>query len=682
MPGSPSMNGIDERRNRTLKDMVRSMISHSSLPESLWGEALKTAAYILNRVPTKAAAKTHYELWTGRKPSLKHFHIWGCPAEVRPYRPHEKKLDSKTVSSYFIRYSEQSRGYKFYDPTLRLILEMGTTTFFEDVEFGGRNKVRDIVFKEESVSIPIIAFNNVHVSIPVNDQEANPDPQQDNVNQTLIQDEIIVPEEQTQQPQELVPLRRSTRERRNAIPDDFFVFLQEHEEETGMVENDPINFHQAMQEGAKLIGCKWIFKTKRDSNGNVERYKARLVAKGFTQKEGIDFKETFSPVSSKDSFRTIMALVAHFDLELRQMDVKTTFLNGDIDKTIYMVQAENFESGDPKNMVCKLIKFIYGLKQASRQWYYKFHQVIISFGFEINAVDNCVYHKFSGSKHIFLILYVDDILLVTNDIGMLHETKRFLSKKFEMKDLGDASFVLGILIQRDRSRGILELSQRSYIDKVLKRFGMQDSKPGNTPVFKGDKFSLNQCPRTNLEVKEMQKIPYASAVGSLMFTMVCTRPDIAYIVGMLGRSLSNPGMDYWKAAKRVMRYLQRTKDHMLTYRRSDQLEIIGFSDSDYAGCQGSMKSTSGYIYLLAVGAISWRSAKQTLVTDSTMAVEFVACYEASNYGIWLRNFVTGLRILEVILKDHSNYIVTISQQCYIPTTTGVQLDQNILRLSS
>ena len=143
--------------------------------------------------------------------------------------------------------------------------------------------------------------------------------------------------------------------------------------------------------------------------------------------------------------------------------------------------------------------------------------MIISFGFEINAVDNCVYHKFSGSKHIFLVLYVDDILLATNDIGMLHETKRFLSKNFEMKDLGDASFVLGILIQRDRSRGILGLSQRSYIDKVLERFGMQDSKPGDTPVANGDKFSLNQCPKNNLEGKEMQKIPYASAVGSLMY---------------------------------------------------------------------------------------------------------------------------------------------------------------------
>ena len=213
-----------------------------------------------------------------------------------------------------------------------------------------------------------------------------------------------------------------------------------------------------MPKGAKPIGCKWIFKTKRDSKGNIERYKARLVAKGFTQKEGIDYKETFSPVSSKDSFRIIMALVAHYNLELHQMDVKTAFLNGDIEETIYMVQQKNFMSDNLKHLVCKLKKFIYGLKQASRQCYQKFDQVITSFGFKENTVDQCIYHKISGNKFILMVLYIDDILLASSDIGLLHETKRFLSSNFKMKDLGDASFVLGIQIHRDRSRGILDLS--------------------------------------------------------------------------------------------------------------------------------------------------------------------------------------------------------------------------------
>jgi len=182
-------------------------------------------------------------------------------------------------------------------------------------------------------------------------------------------------------------------------------------------------------------------KPKGIQKGNVQ-YKTHLVPKGFTQIEGIDFTETFSPVSSKNSFRTIIALIAHFDLELYQMDVKTTFLNGEIDETIYMVPPKNFVSEHPKNIFCKLKKSIYGLKQASRQWYYKFHQVVVSFGFEKNAIEDCMYHKFTGSKLIFLILYVDDILLATIDKKILYEIKRFLLKKFEMKDLGEAFFFL------------------------------------------------------------------------------------------------------------------------------------------------------------------------------------------------------------------------------------------------
>ncbi|RVW67678.1 Retrovirus-related Pol polyprotein from transposon TNT 1-94 [Vitis vinifera] len=627
MPGTSSQNGVAERRNRTLKDMVRSMISHSTLPESFWGEAIKTAVYILNRVPSKAVAKTPYELWTSKKPSIRHLHVWGCPAEARPYKPNEKKLDSRTVSCYFVGYSERSRGFKFYDPSTRSFFETGNAKFIEDVELSGREPLRKVVFEEEFVNIPIITTGHGHIMFNdtiQNVQSITGIQDTPEIPPAQVIEPIQIHQEVTQQPQEpqvQVPLRRSTRERRSTISDDYVVYLQEHEFDMGL-EDDPISVSQVKQssnsekwieamkdemksmkdngvwdlvelpKGVKPIGCKWIFKTKRDSKGNIVRYKARLVAKGFTQKEGIDYKETFSPVSSKDSFRIIMALVAHYDLELHQMDVKTAFLNGNIDETIYMVQPENFESKDSKQLVCRLKRSIYGLKQASRQWYRKFDQVITSFGFKENTVDQCIYLKFSGSKFIILVLYVDDILLASSDVGLLHETKRFLSSKFDMKDLGNASFVLGIQIHRDRSRGILGLSQKAYIDKVLSRFGMSNCAPGDTPVAKGDKFSLHQCPKNELEKKDMERFPYASAVGSLMYAQVCTRPDIAYIVGMLGRYLSNPGMDHWKKAKRVMRYLQRTKDYMLTYHRSSHLEIVGYSDSDFAGCLDSRRSTS------------------------------------------------------------------------------------------
>jgi len=193
MPGSPSMNGVAERRNRTLKNMVRNMICHSNLPKSLWGKALKTATYILNRVSTKTVAKTIYELWVWRKPSLKHFHVWGCPAEARPYKPNESKLDSRTMSNYFIGYSERFRSYKFYDPKLKTIFETGTATFFEDIEFGGKNKVRDFVLEEESLTIPEL-INTVAFD------KTNSEPLQDIVIESPTQDNLVIHEEQTQDP--------------------------------------------------------------------------------------------------------------------------------------------------------------------------------------------------------------------------------------------------------------------------------------------------------------------------------------------------------------------------------------------------------------------------------------------------------------------------------------------------
>ena len=229
---------------------------------------------------------------------------------------------------------------------------------------------------------------------------------------------------------------------------------------------------------------------------------------------------------------------------------------------------------------------------------------------------------------MFLVLYVDDILLATNDLGMMKNTKDFLSKNFEMKDMGEANYVIGIEIFRDRSQGLLGLSQKAYINKILERFKMEKCSASTVPIQKGDKFSLNQCPKNELEKEEMSNIPYAYIVGSLMYAQTCTRPDISFAVGMLGRYQSNPGIEHWKVANKVLRYLQGTKDHMLTYKRSDHLETVGYSDSDYAGCCDTRKSTCGYVYLLANGAISWKSAKQTVIAASTMKVKFMACFEA------------------------------------------------------
>jgi hypothetical protein len=205
----------------------------------------------------------------------------------------------------------------------------------------------------------------------------------------------------------------------------------------------------------------------------------------------------------KDSLRIIMALVAHYDLDLHQMDVKTTFLNGSLEEEVYMDQPEGFSIERKEQLACKLKKSIYGLKQASRQWYIKFNDTITSSGFKENTVDRCIYLKVSGNKFIFFILYVDDILLASSDLGILHETKECLSKNFEMKDMDEATYVIGIEIFRDRSCGILGLSQIAYIERILERFKMENCFASVAPIQKGDKFSLMQCPQNELERKQM-----------------------------------------------------------------------------------------------------------------------------------------------------------------------------------
>ena len=209
-----------------------------------------------------------------------------------------------------------------------------------------------------------------------------------------------------------------------------------------------------------------------------------------------------------------------------------------------------------------------------------------------------------------------------------------------MKDLGEANFVLGIEIHRDRDHKFLGLSQKAYVDRVLERFGKESCKPGVAPIFKGDKLNKDQCPKNDVEKATIKDIPYCSVVGSLMYSAVCTRPDIAYAVSVLGRYLANLRNEHWVAAKKVLEYLQKTKDHMLVYREVDDLQVIGYADADLAGCTDDRKSTTGFIFTLAGGVISWKSSKQSLVDSSTMEVEIVACYETGAHGKWLRNFIS------------------------------------------
>ena len=215
---------------------------------------------------------------------------------------------------------------------------------------------------------------------------------------------------------------------------------------------------------------------------------------------------------------------------------------------------------------------------------------------------------------------------------------------FDMKDLGETYYVLSKQILRNRPSGIIRLFQQTYIERILKRFNTRLCSSGKTPIVKGDRFSKGQCPHNDIERDKMKVVPYSSVVSSLMYVQVCTRLDIAFIVGVLSRYSSDPSQSYWKVAKKVLRYLRGTKDLMLTYRYIDPLEVVGFNDSDYVGCVDDKRST------MAEEAISWKSVKQTITTSSTMEVEYVACYEATCHAIWLRNFISALEVVHSISR--------------------------------
>ncbi|GJS05794.1 retrotransposon protein, putative, ty1-copia subclass [Tanacetum coccineum] len=263
-------------------------------------------------------------------------------------------------------------------------------------------------------------------------------------------------------------------------------------------------------------------------DGVVHTYKARLVAKGFTQTYGVDYEEILSPVADIIAIRILIVIAAFYDYEIWQMDVKIAFLNGHLSEEVYMVQPEGFVNPKYPNRVCKLKHSIYRLKQASRQCNKRFDDEIKKFGFTQNRDEPCVYKKANGSNVTFLILYVDDILIMGNHIPKLQDVKSYLGKCFAMKDLGEAAYILGIKIYRDRSRRLIGLCQSAYIEKILKRFFMENSKHGSIPMQEKLKLCKSQGASTPAEVKCMQNIPYASAVGSIMYAMRCTRPDVVF----------------------------------------------------------------------------------------------------------------------------------------------------------
>ena len=283
--------------------------------------------------------------------------------------------------------------------------------------------------------------------------------------------------------------------------------------------------------------------------------------------------------------------------------MKTAFLHGDLEETIYMVQPKGFEKPGEEQKICLLKKSLYGLKQSSRQWNLKFHEHMETMKFERSSFDSCVYMKRKGKEIVaYLLLYVDDILLAGSSKSELQIVKDELKVKFDMKDLGEAKRILGMDIFRDRKRKELKLVQTDYVDKVIKKYQVLDARSVSIPLASHFKLSKEHLPKTEQEKKEMSRIPYANIVGSSMYLMICTRPDVAHAISVASRYMSDPGREHWAALKWILKYLKGSMNVSLHFGDGAWSEgddvLHGFCDSDYAANMDNRKSQSGYIFTL------------------------------------------------------------------------------------
>ena len=384
--------------------------------------------------------------------------------------------------------------------------------------------------------------------------------------------------------------------------------------------------------GVTPIPVKWVFKLKRDSAGNVERFKARLVAKGFRQREGIDYDEVFAPVSKYTTLRALLALAASEDLEIHQLDIKTAFLNGELEEDVWIQQPPLYESGD--GSACHLHKSLYGLKQAPRAWHAKLKEELEAMGFHATAADPALFITASGPT-VYLLTYVDDILIVTSDTAALADSKSKILAAVDARDLGEATCCLGMDICRDRDARKITLTQHRLINDLLCKHGLEESKPLLTPLSPATKLTKDGEPL------DTSVHGHSQLIGSLMYISVCTRPDIAQAVGALARYMAAPTVAHWRAAKGILRYIAGTAKHGINY-GSSTLNLEAYCDADYAGDLDTRRSTTGYVFILGGGAISWSSRLQPTVAASTTEAEYMAAAYAIKEALWLRTLLTEL----------------------------------------
>ena len=656
VPMTPEQNGKAERMNRTIIESTRAkMLHHAKMPLKFWAEALSTAVYLRNRSPTTALdGITPYECFHGEKPDVSNLKVFGCRAFVHVPKEKRSKLEGKSINCIFVGYPSTSKGFKFYDVENDKMFVSRDAKFLENdfLHDNSRNSQHFLdlptVITEESKSE--MEYENGE------DHETHNEEFEDQAATRKSTGKRIAPER-------FGTITGNSRE--NEDIDCSIATLDSNEptdikeafnginalrwkeaienEYDSLIQNKTWDLVDAPAD-KNIIGCKWGFKVKRNADGSINRYKARLVAQGYSQEAGVDYDEIYAPVARYNSIRTVLAIANALDFELHQMDIKTAFLNGKLDQEIYMAQPDAFVQEEHPNKVCKLNRSIYGLKQSARCWNLEIDSYLKSFGYVQSNADSSIYtksqrrNKENKTSMMIIALYVDDIMLATNDPDMLKAKKMAFPSRFDMEDQGEAHFCLGMQITRDRNK-ILCISQKAYLENILKRFGMYDCRSVTTPLESGKNYTkLPGDKGTGIK-------KYQAAIGSLNYAAIATRPDLSTAIGKLSQFMSNPSQEHWQGVKREFRYLKGTLNYCLKYDGNmKDLTLNGYVDADWCGDTETRRSTSGYIFQVAGCTISWRSKRQAIVALSSTEAEYIATSFATQEAIWLKRLLESLKV--------------------------------------